>query len=705
MSFTNNSLIVPYSLTGLSTYNGINPVGSITVTGQTAYLSAAPVNNAGNITLTLGIPDASGSVTGLLTSADWNTFNGKESSLIFTSPLNRTTNTISIPQSSGSISGYVSNTDWTTFNNKQDALPVILSSLYQTNNFIGYLSGNTTLTGTRNCCYGTLSGYNLTTGSNNLLIGFGTGQVITTGNNNILVGEGYSTTSGNDNIAIGYRNSVASPYTISGSKVIGYDNTINHASCNVIGNSLTTMAGNSSYFNNIRNLSNSMMLGYNTTTKEITYETKPTSSTYTGTLPIQITGNVISCGDGYTSLYIGQNAGLTAGRANNRNNTAIGYNALKNDTTGNYNTAIGYNSMYNGVITGSANTSIGDFSAYNLTSGTYNMSFGESANESINTGNHNISMGWASNIGYNKSACVSIGVFTNYHQYDNCLHIKASITTSGTPQCNGAGQWMGPSPWTNSTGGYYVSTGFGPSNNLIGYYYSSYLSDVRTKSDIVDADISYYLDLVNQMRVRNFKYNDGKNNMNVGLITQEMETNNNLRFLIDENEGYTFDINNFFKFDNITMMVKTPKMTTPGHIKPINLDEKEVEKEVNYLKIYINTINYKLIKGDYIRYSRDRDTKDIDFIEMEAEILECENDYIVIENTDHIGIDDIGHNDSDLTTIFIEGKWVKDIKLIKKDAMAFVILPAVQQLSKENDDLKTRISKLEARLEHHLSVS
>jgi hypothetical protein len=189
--------------------------------------------------------------------------------------------------------------------------------------------------------------------------------------------------------------------------------------------------------------------------------------------------------------------------------------------------------------------------------------------------------------------------------------------------------------------------------------------------------------------------------MNVGLITQEMETNDNLKFLIDENEGYTFDINDFFKFDNIKMMVSKT-------IKKVNEETKEVEdkteqKEENCLKIYIDTVKHVLVKGDYIRYSRDIDTQNFDFIEMEAEILECKDNYIIIENPDHIGIKDIGHNDSDLTTIFIEGKWVDDIKLIKKDAMAFVLLPAVQELTKENNALKLRVSNLEAKLEQVLS--
>lgn len=73
---------------------------------------------------------ADGSTTGCVTSADWNTFNGKVSTsrtISTTPPLagggdlsaNRT---LSITQASGSTDGYLSSVDWTTFNNKQAAL-------------------------------------------------------------------------------------------------------------------------------------------------------------------------------------------------------------------------------------------------------------------------------------------------------------------------------------------------------------------------------------------------------------------------------------------------------------------------------------------------------------------------------------------------------------------------------------------------------
>lgn len=87
---------VPFSVSGLQNLqvNSINGGGFITainIAGQIAYLSW----NSTTETLTLLIPNANGSTTGLLTSTDWNTFNNKENLLTFSSPLTRVGNTVS----------------------------------------------------------------------------------------------------------------------------------------------------------------------------------------------------------------------------------------------------------------------------------------------------------------------------------------------------------------------------------------------------------------------------------------------------------------------------------------------------------------------------------------------------------------------------------------------------------------------------------
>lgn len=80
------------------------------------------------------LSNASSSVNGILTSADWNTFNNKQAALGFTATPNTTTisttsplsgggdlsanRTLTINQATTSSDGYLSSTDWNTFNNK-----------------------------------------------------------------------------------------------------------------------------------------------------------------------------------------------------------------------------------------------------------------------------------------------------------------------------------------------------------------------------------------------------------------------------------------------------------------------------------------------------------------------------------------------------------------------------------------------------------
>lgn len=103
---------VPFSVSGLqnlqvNTINGGGFVTNINVAGQTGFLSW----NSTTETLTLIIPTQNGVIAlGLLSSSDWITFDGKENTLTFTSPLTRVGNTISFDFSTTNIWTGSSNT-------------------------------------------------------------------------------------------------------------------------------------------------------------------------------------------------------------------------------------------------------------------------------------------------------------------------------------------------------------------------------------------------------------------------------------------------------------------------------------------------------------------------------------------------------------------------------------------------------------------
>jgi len=103
-----------------------------------ALLSATAPITYNSSTGVIAINQASTSVNGFLTSTDWNTFNGKQSALTFgnftestssvltitggTSAIIGSGLTVQVKQATTSVSGFLSSTDWNTFNGKQSAL-------------------------------------------------------------------------------------------------------------------------------------------------------------------------------------------------------------------------------------------------------------------------------------------------------------------------------------------------------------------------------------------------------------------------------------------------------------------------------------------------------------------------------------------------------------------------------------------------------
>lgn len=71
---------------------------------------------------TISLPAASTSTSGYLSSANWNTFNGKVDPFSVTPPLNFAGNILSIPAATTSQSGYITAGDWNSFAAKEPAL-------------------------------------------------------------------------------------------------------------------------------------------------------------------------------------------------------------------------------------------------------------------------------------------------------------------------------------------------------------------------------------------------------------------------------------------------------------------------------------------------------------------------------------------------------------------------------------------------------
>lgn len=105
----------------------VTSVGLTTgTTGTDVNVSNSPITTTGAIALNIPTIGVAGVTRGVLSSADWNTFNNKVSTTITistTAPLQgggdlSANRTLSITQATSSANGYLSSGDWTLFNNK-----------------------------------------------------------------------------------------------------------------------------------------------------------------------------------------------------------------------------------------------------------------------------------------------------------------------------------------------------------------------------------------------------------------------------------------------------------------------------------------------------------------------------------------------------------------------------------------------------------
>ena len=248
------------------------------------------------------------------------------------------------------------------------------------NTAIGYQSLLANTSGNFNTSMGWWSLRNATTASYNTSIGARSLVLTTTGAYNSSLGcmALYSNTNGNYNTALGY-------YSLN-TNTSGTYNTAVGNNADVASGALTnaTAIGANAY----AGASNTLVLGSINGIHGATASTNVGIGTTTPNNLIQVAG-LINFDNSHYCTFIGYNIGIANTGAGN---TAIGYNSLQKNTTGNYNAAIGYNTLQNNT-SGANNTALGPGVMVSNTTGTDNTAIGNSALYSNTIGFGNIALG------------------------------------------------------------------------------------------------------------------------------------------------------------------------------------------------------------------------------------------------------------------------------------------------------------------------
>ena len=365
-------------------------------------------------------------------------------------------------------------------------------------------------------------GYNAlekATASNNIAIGSSSMRNATTGGQNIAVGWSSlsSNTTGNRNVAIGY-NTMLSNTGGEYNSAVGYsvlnDNTSgdnNTAMGYIAMNSNTSGANNVAlgYYSLVSNNSGSDNVAVGSEALRYNKNSFGNVAVGKGALNTQSYTNdglgwqSKNVAIGYEALYTNQPTTSTSFMPNNAiENTAVGYYALHNNTTGKSSTAVGnqalssnttgnFNSAFgdeslNANTTGGSNTSAGTFSMFNNVNGGFNAAFGTSALRFNTSGEHNTSIGqntmYNNTIGgYNTAIGSSAGGFNNANSHCTFLGFDAD-QASGSNYVNSMALGYG----SRITASYQVRIGNVQITSIGGYQPWSNLSDGRFKKNITE---------------------------------------------------------------------------------------------------------------------------------------------------------------------------------------------------------------------------
>ena len=114
----------------------------------------------------------------------------------------------------------------------------------------------------------------------------------------------------------------------------------------------------------------------------------------TFTEDITVNGVIVGAGSDANTEENTRIGKLSLGQSSGDRNTAVGWSALRYNTTGEYNTAIGNASMSQYIISGNSNVGVGYRSLRALSSGISNVAVGNSALVAISGGDANVAVGF-----------------------------------------------------------------------------------------------------------------------------------------------------------------------------------------------------------------------------------------------------------------------------------------------------------------------
>jgi len=330
----------------------------------------------------------------------------------------------------------------------------------------GFASLFLNTTGSYNVAIGSYSSNNNSTGNNNTAIGYNSLNVNTTGSNNTALGYAAGVASGN----LSNTTAIGNGATVTSSNTIQLGNT---AVTDVKTTGIVTATGFKTYSGTSSQYlmaDGSVSSGTSSSTSGGIPYAGATQAVDLGAYDMKVNGLTIGVGAGNVSatsnLVLGKNALIN--NTSGSYNTAIGYEALKSNTTASNNIAIGNQALMNtttmgGMVaigykalssntTGMTNTAIGDRSLMSNTTGTWNIGIGSGALNTNTTGSQNIAIGYQSQASSNGNSNTSVGFATLiYGGYGNNAFGSNALTANTTGGDNSAIGYFALT--SNTTGG------------------------------------------------------------------------------------------------------------------------------------------------------------------------------------------------------------------------------------------------------------